>query len=88
MQRHVDISRIELLEPEMVEMLRRKTPAEKLAIVFALNRTMRLRLEGYLRSAHPDWSDAEIAAEVARRMLHADDDEMRRYDQGDFRPKQ
>jgi hypothetical protein len=70
MQRKVDIGRIEILEPEMVELLRSKTPAEKLEMVFAMNRTMRLRLEGHLRTMHADWSDQEIAAEVARRMLH------------------
>jgi hypothetical protein len=46
---------IELLDEAVVEVLRRKTPAERLAMVFAADRTMRLRLEGHLRSCHPDW---------------------------------
>jgi hypothetical protein len=73
MPRQIDIDRIELLEPEMVELLRTKTPAEKLAMAFACNRTMRLRLEGHLRTIHPDWSEQEILQEIARRMSRGSD---------------
>ena len=59
---------VEILDDAVVEMLRRKTPAERVAMIFAANRTMRLRLEGHLRSVHPDWDDAAVAAEIARRM--------------------
>jgi hypothetical protein len=66
--RSTDAARIELLDPAMVAVLRGKTPAERLAIAFAANRTMRLRLEGHLRTRHPDWSDQAIQREIARRM--------------------
>lgn len=46
----IDPNRIELLDPEIVKILQSKTPAERLAMVFAANRTMRLRLEGHLRT--------------------------------------
>ncbi len=59
---------IEILDEAMVEVLRRKTPAERLAMVFAADRTMRLRLEGHLRSCHPDWDDQTVMREIARRM--------------------
>ena len=59
---------IEILDDAMVEVLRRKTPAERLAMVFAANRTMRLRLEGHLRSVHPDWDAPAVMREIARRM--------------------
>lgn len=61
---------IELLDDAMVEVLRRKTPAERVAMVFDANRTMRLRLEGHLRSIHPDWDTPAIMREIARRMSH------------------
>jgi hypothetical protein len=61
-------SRIEILDNEVVEVLRRKTPTERLAMVFAANRTMRLRLEGHLRTRHPDWGTPQIMEEIARRM--------------------
>jgi hypothetical protein len=60
--------RVERLDEATLQMLRSKTPAERLAIAFDCNRTMRLRLEGHLRTYHPDWDDAQVAAEIARRM--------------------
>jgi len=59
---------IELLDEEIVSLLRRKTPAERLAMVFAAQRTMRLRLEAHLRARHPDWDTQTIMREIARRM--------------------
>jgi hypothetical protein len=40
---------VELLNDAVVEVLRRKTPKERVAMILAANRTMRLRLEGHLR---------------------------------------
>lgn len=60
---------IEVVDDAMTAIYRDKTPAERLAMVFAGNRTMRLRLEGHLRTYHADWTDAEIQQEIARRML-------------------
>lgn len=60
---------IELLDEAVVEALRRKTKAERLAMAFEANRTMRLRLEGHLRTQHPDWDDQAVMREIARRML-------------------
>lgn len=69
MKRSIDIGRMETLDPAIVEILKSKTPAERLAMIFAANRTMRLRLEGHLRTRHPDWDDEQIRAEIAKRML-------------------
>lgn len=65
----IDPRRIEVLDPVMVEVLRTKTPAEKVAMIGEANRTMRLLLEAHFRSNHPDWDDAQISAAIARRML-------------------
>jgi hypothetical protein len=59
---------VELLDEAIVEILRRKTPVERVAMIFEANRTMRLRLEGHLRSRHPDWDDQTVMQEIARRM--------------------
>jgi hypothetical protein len=61
---------VELLDEAVVKVLRRKTPAERVAMIFAANRTMRLRLEGHLRSRHPDWDTQALMQEIARRMSH------------------
>ncbi|MET0516626.1 MAG: hypothetical protein ABW047_15015, partial [Nitrospiraceae bacterium] len=39
----------------MAEILRRKTPAERLAIGFGLWRSARKLLRGQLASLHPEW---------------------------------
>jgi hypothetical protein len=70
MRRVIDPRRIEVVDDDVVRFLRDKTPAERIAIGFAANRTVRLVIEGALRSDHPDWNDARVKAEVARRMLN------------------
>jgi hypothetical protein len=51
----------------MVEVLRKKTPMERLAMVFDAERTMYLMLEAHLGSRHADWTPEQIAREIARR---------------------
>lgn len=60
----------ECVSDAMAEVLRRKTPAERLAIVDALWRSTRSMIEHSLRAAHPDWDDAMVRREVARRLSH------------------
>lgn len=59
---------MELLDPAVVEVFRGKTVSERMAMCFEANRTMRLRVAGYLRSRHPDWDEETIGREIARRM--------------------
>lgn len=61
------------LDPMVVEILRRKNPAQKLAMVDAMRRGARDMLRNMLRSENPAWSDAEIQREVARRMASGND---------------
>jgi hypothetical protein len=65
----LDPSRIEVLGDDMVEVLRKKTPVERVAMVLDANRTMRLMLEAHFRERHPEWSDNQIAAAIAGRLL-------------------
>ena len=67
-ERKIDPRRIELLDPAMVEVFRAKTPAERMAMIGECNETMRLRLQGHLRTVHPDWDDSQLQREIARRM--------------------
>lgn len=59
--------RIELLDEAMVDVLRRKTPAERVAMVFDAEHTLRLLLEAQLGRRHPDWNAEQIGKEIARR---------------------
>jgi hypothetical protein len=60
---------IEGVDDTVAEVLQRKTPAERVVLALAANRLVRLRIEGHLRTVHPDWDDGRIQAEIARRML-------------------
>ena len=61
---------IEVPDKEVVEMLKKKTPQERLAIAFSLWRSVKLMLTHHLRATHPDWDEKEIQRETAKRMSH------------------
>ncbi len=65
----IDPQRIEVVDDAMVPVLRAMTMAERLAVAFDCNETMRLRLAGHLMTQHPDWTPEQVNREVARRML-------------------
>jgi len=73
MKWRLDDGQIEVVDDAVAEVLRRKTPAERAEMVFEANRFMRLLIEGHLRTVHPDWDDAAVQAEIARRMLRDSD---------------
>jgi hypothetical protein len=73
MNEPLDPSRIEVLDDDMVAVLRKKTPVERVAMVLDANRTMRLLLEAYFRDLHPEWTDNQVAAAIAGRLLRDTD---------------
>jgi hypothetical protein len=62
--------RFEVMDDVMVEVLRSKTPAERLAVAHGMWRFARNLLRSVLRGQHPDWTEEEINRETARRLLH------------------
>ena len=68
MSRPIDPRNIEVVERELAAILRTKTPAERIEMVFAANRTARMLAAAGIRNQHPDWSDAEVELEVVRRV--------------------
>lgn len=62
--------RDDVVDDETASILRSKTPAERLAISFRLWKFAQQTLTETLRRDHPDWDEAEIGREVARRMSH------------------
>lgn len=68
LRRRLASLRIEVVDEALAAILRRKTPAEKIAMVQAANWTARALLAGQIRRHHPDWDEAEVRREVARRM--------------------
>ncbi|MEW6358009.1 MAG: hypothetical protein AB1696_16870 [Planctomycetota bacterium] len=69
MKWRLDPGQIEVVDDAVAEALRKKTPAERVAMALDCNRTARSLIEGQLRTRHPDWGGERIASEVARRML-------------------
>ena len=54
-----------------VEVLRRMTPEQKWQAAFELWQMAVDTARAYVRVQHPDWSDSQARAEVARRILEA-----------------
>jgi len=61
---------VELMDDAMADVLRAKSPAERLAIANGMWRSARRMIEAILRAEQPDWSADQIRREVARRMSH------------------
>ena len=66
----LDPGQIEVVDDAMAEILRRKTPAERIRIGFALWTSARDMLLTHLEKTHPDWDKSRIEKEVARRLSH------------------
>ena len=66
----MDISRVEVVDDMMAEVLRNKTPAERISIGFGLWTSARRMLLSHLGSTHPEWDTERLNKEVARRLSH------------------
>lgn len=64
------IRTLEVIDDRVVQILRKKTPAERTAIVNGLWRFARDMIQANIAREHPDWSEDEIRRQVARRMSH------------------
>ena len=60
----------EMIDDTMADVLRPKTEAERLRIAMRLWTSARVIVRGAIRTEHPDWDDAQVQHEVARRMSH------------------
>jgi hypothetical protein len=58
------------MDDTLAEVLRRKTPAERIKIGFGLWTSARDMLLAYLKKTHPEWSIEMVEKEVARRLSH------------------
>ena len=61
---------IEIMDETMAEVLRAKTPAERLQIGFGFWTSAQKMLQTHLATQHPDWDAARVSREVARRLSH------------------
>lgn len=56
-------------DPIVTNILKGMSVADRISLVEDSNQVARLLVAGGVRYRHPDWSAAQIEAEVARRML-------------------
>jgi len=66
---HEAMRRTRVIDDETAEMLRKKTPAEKIAMCFELTRLFRLRLHKHYQRLHPDWDEKQVLRAVAQKWL-------------------
>jgi hypothetical protein len=66
----LDAGQIEVVDDAVAEILRRKAPAQRVAMIFHCGRRVRWAIEGQVRHNHPDWSDEQVKTEVGRRLTH------------------
>lgn len=69
-KKKLESRQIEVVDDIMAEILRKKTPAERIQIGFNLWISARKMLTAHLKSTHPDWDEKQISQEVAKRMSH------------------
>jgi len=61
---------IETLDDQTAEILRQQGSAERLEMAFGMWRSARELITSILTAEHPDWTEDEVASEVARRLSH------------------
>lgn len=66
----LDPGQIEVVDEAMAEILRRKTPAERIRIGFMLWTSARNMLRTHLKQTHPEWSVEIVEKEVIKRLSH------------------
>lgn len=61
---------VEVMDAQMVEVLRNKTPQERMQMAMGMWKSARVLIRGAVSQEHPDWSIAEVNREIARRISH------------------
>ena len=70
MRRTIHPDNIEVVDDQMAEIYRSKSPMERLAIAHGMWRSARRMIDNVVRDQHPDWTDDQIQRDVARRISH------------------
>ncbi len=66
----LDQGQIEVVDDVMAEVLRNKTPAERIRIGFNIWTSARNMLLAHLNKTHPEWNEEKLHREVAGRLSH------------------
>ncbi|MGL5095678.1 MAG: hypothetical protein ACRDD1_08830 [Planctomycetia bacterium] len=63
-----DPRRMEVMDEAVAAVLRKMTPSQRVEMAVEMNETARRLIADYLRGMNPTWDEAQVAAEVVRRM--------------------
>ena len=66
----IDSRNIEVPDELMVEILKNKSPQQRLQIAFNMWSFAKKQLINYLHALYPDWDENKIHKEVIRRLSH------------------
>lgn len=66
----LDARQIELMDAAMVEVYRRKTPAERIAICDSMWHFAEQITRAGIRQQHPAWGHEQVEQEAVRRLSH------------------
>lgn len=58
------------MDDTMAAILRNKSPADRLAMAWAMWRYARDTIYRIVQAEHPEWTSAQVQRETARRLLH------------------
>jgi hypothetical protein len=67
---HLNPGPIEVVDEAMARVLRDKSGAERLRLADGLFSFARELIESSIRAAHPEWVEARVRSETARRLSH------------------
>jgi hypothetical protein len=69
----LDKLQIECPDDVMVEIYKKKTPAERIKIASGMWESARKQISAVIRSLHPDWKDDQVNKEVIKRLKEKED---------------
>ena len=68
MKWRLDVGQIEVVDERVAQILRQKTPAERMKMVSDGWNFAKMWLAGIIRSEHKDWDEKKVMEEVRRRL--------------------
>ena len=69
-ERHTNHNLFDVPDPVMVEVLRKKTPQERVKIASDMWDSAMEQISAVVRSLHPAWDKEKVRKEVIRRLTH------------------
>ena len=63
-------NQIEMIDDQMAEIIKQKSPAERLAIAHSMWRMARDTMRSFIAQQNPNWTSEQIDREVASRISH------------------